>query len=71
MDITKSNRRAYFASLKSVNLSAGEDDFMEVTEWSNYDGYDVLISRKTSEERFSVTHEELALLNVLVNWKGD
>lgn len=70
MDITTSNRRANFASLKGVSPTAGEDDFMEVTEWSNYDGYDVLITRKTSEERFSVTHEELSLLNVLVNWKG-
>ena len=71
MDIITSNRQVNFASLKSVSSSAGEDDFMEVTEWSNLDGYDVVISRKTSEERFSVTHEELSLLNVLVNWKGE
>jgi hypothetical protein len=43
---------------------------MEVTQWSNGEGYDISINRKNSQEKFSLTFGEFDLLTVLMNWKG-
>lgn len=50
---------------------AGDEDFMEVTEWRNGDGFEIFISRKNSEQRFSLTYGEFELLTVLINIKKD
>jgi len=71
MSIEVSQRRAVFGQLKSYCFHAGENDYMEVTEWSNGEGYDVVIDRKGGIERFSLTHGEWECLQVLINWKGD
>mgnify|MGYP000252750931 FL=1 len=69
MSIEVSQRRAVFSSLKPYCVLSGNDDYMEVTEWSNGEGYDIVIDRKGDVERFSLTHGELELLQVLMNWK--
>ena len=70
--ITVSKRRAVFAELKGYcHHSIGEHDYMEVTEWSNGEGYDIHIDRKNGGEKFSLTHGEWELLQVLMNWKGE
>ena len=71
MSIEVSQRRAVFAHLKPYCCHAGENDYMEVTEWSNGEGYDIVIDRKSDTERFSLTHGEWELLQVLMNWKGE
>ena len=71
MSIEVSQRRALFAQLKPYCTLSGDNDYMEVTEWSNGEGYDIVIDRKSSTERFSLTHGELECLQVLLNWKGE
>ena len=71
MSIEVSQRRAVLSKLKPYCLHAGPPDIMEVTEWSNGEGYDIVIDRKGDTERFSLTHSEWELLTVLMNWKGD
>ena len=71
MSIEVSKRRAVFAPLKPYCFHAGENDYMEVTEWSNGEGYDIVIDRKNNTERFSLTHGEWECLQVLMNWKGE
>jgi len=71
MSIEVAQRRAVFAELKPYCFHAGENDYMEVTEWSNGEGFDIVIDRKGDTERFSLTHGELELLQVLLNWKGE
>jgi len=71
VSIEVSQRRAIFSQLKPYCFLAGDDDYMEVTEWSNGEGYDVVIDRKGDIERFSLTHGEWELLQVLINWKGE
>jgi hypothetical protein len=44
---------------------------MEVTKWSNGEGYDICIDRKNGQEKFSLTFGEFDLLTVLMNWKGE
>ena len=71
MSIEVSQRRAVFAHLKPYSFHADENDYMEVAEWSNGEGFDIVIDRKNNTERFSITHGEWELLTFLMNWKGD
>jgi len=69
--IQTSKRRAVFAELKGYCHMCGDNDYVEVTEWSNGEGWDININRKNSDERFSLTYGEWELLQVLINWKGE
>jgi len=71
MSIEVSKRRAVFAELKDYCMHSGDHDYMEVTEWANGDGFDIMIDRKRGIERFSLTHGEWELLTVLLNWKSE
>ena len=70
MSIEVAQRRAVFAQLKPYCFHAGENDYMEVTEWSNGEGFDINIDRKTNKEMFSLTYGEWELLQVLINYKA-
>lgn len=69
--IEVSKRRAVFSELKDYCMHSGDHDYMEVTEWSNGEGYDICINRKSDGEKFSLSYGEVELLMVLLNWKGD
>jgi hypothetical protein len=69
MSIEVSKRRAVFAELKPYCTHSGEHDYMEVTEWSNGEGFDINIDRKRGSENFSLTYGEWELLQVLMNYK--
>ena len=66
--IEVSKRRAVFSELKGYCHLSGDHDCMEVTEWSNGEGYDICIDRTKSGEKFSLSHGEWQLLQVLINW---
>jgi hypothetical protein len=59
--ISTSNRKAAFAELKDFcGFSMGEKrenkhDFLEVTSWSNGEGYDIHISDVQGERMFNLT----------------
>lgn len=62
------------AELKPYCHHSGENDYMEVTVWSNGEAVDVSIDRKWSgagTERFSLTYGEWELLQVLMLYQGD
>jgi hypothetical protein len=69
--IEETKRRAVFSELKGYCIHAGENDFIEVTQWSNGEGYDICIDKMIVQERFSLTFGEFELLTVLMNWKGE
>jgi hypothetical protein len=69
--IQTSKRKALFSELKKYCHHSGDNDYMEVTEWSNGEGYDVCIDRKNSSDKFSITYGEIELLMVLLNYKGE
>ena len=60
-------RKAKFTQLKRYCHFAKDDDFMEVTEWNNGEGFDVVIG---TEQRFSLTLGQYECLLALVNYKG-
>ena len=71
VSIQVNKRRTVLAELKAYCMHSGDNDYMEVTEWSNGEGYDICIDRKNGGEKFSLTHGEWELLTVLLNWKGE
>jgi len=61
----KYNKKAVSSNLKKYDFIAGKDDFIEVTEWENGEGFDVDIVSKVSE-RFQLTWGEYTALKKLV-----
>ena len=45
-------------------LTTSDDAFIEVTEWTNCEGYDIQINEN---KRISLTHGEIQAINYLVN----
>ena len=68
--IEETKRKAVFSELKGYCIHACDNNYMEVTQWSNGEGYDICIDRKNGGEKFSLTFGEFDLLTVLMNWKG-
>ena len=66
MSIDTYNRKAKFTQLKLYDLFAKDDDFMEVCEWHNGEGFDVTINDRV----ISFTWGQWECLLVLVNYKG-
>lgn len=56
-------RKSVSDSLKKYCYMAKENDFVEVTEWANGEGYDINISDGKS---VSLTYGELEAINYLV-----
>ena len=66
MSIDTYNRKAKFTQLKLYDLFAKDDDFMEVCEWHNGEGFDVTMNDRV----ISFTWGQWECLLVLVNYKG-
>jgi hypothetical protein len=49
-------------------INAKKSDFIEVTEWTNGEGKDILISSNNKEERMSLTYGEWQALCVAFNY---
>lgn len=59
MEIT--NRKSISDKLTKYDYLAKDDDFIEVTEWTNGEGYDIIINDKI----ISVTDGQLDAINYL------
>jgi hypothetical protein len=60
-------RKSKFTELKNYCHMAKADDFMEVTEWYNGEGFDFTFA---DGRVVSMTYGQLDCLNALVNFKG-
>ena len=63
--IEVSEVKVAFCELKEFCYLSNDNDFIEVTKWTNGDGFNVCISRKNHEQNFSLTSGELDAVNVL------
>jgi hypothetical protein len=61
-----SKRLSAFASLESFCVMAKEDDFIEVTQWTNLEGFDIQISDRTGTRTIFMTDGEFRALKKLV-----
>ena len=64
LKINENHRRAVNAELEGMLHRDG--DFIEVTEWSNGEGYDVTISNSYKQESFSIHYAEWKVLKKLI-----
>ena len=67
MKIEVSNRKAAFVELKdfctfSTRERKDKGDFLEVTEWSNGEGYDIHIMDSNGEKQFHLTWGQMEAL---------
>ena len=61
----KYERKSYFLELKRYCVFANENDYIEVTEWKNQEGFDVDVSGKLNQ-RFQITHVEFEELKKII-----
>jgi hypothetical protein len=62
INLEKYNRKAVSCNLEEFDpLFASGDDFIEVCEWKNGEGYDIAIN----DRHISLTHGELEAINFL------
>jgi len=71
MTIEINNRKAKFMELKPYCIFAKADDYIEVTEWTNLEGYDVTIHNVDGIKHISLTTGEFEALTVLINYRGE
>ena len=64
-NFTSNNRKAIFSELPSHDVCAKEHSFIEVTEWSNGEGYDITIDNY-SDRNISIGCMEFKLLKKLI-----
>jgi hypothetical protein len=64
--IDQYQRKAAFADLEQFDYLAKENDFIEVTEWANGDGWDVNISANHDDQTFHITHGQFKALKKLI-----
>jgi hypothetical protein len=56
------NKKSVNDKLKKYDYLAKDDDFIEITEWTNGEGYDIMIN----DEVISLTEGQLNAINYLV-----
>lgn len=56
------NRKSIHDNLRKYDILAQEDDFIEVTEWTNSEGIDITIGNRPV---ISLTYGELEAINYL------
>lgn len=61
-----SKRLSAFTALKPFCSMAKEDDFMEVTQWTNHEGFDIQISDSSGTRTIFMTDGEFLALKKLV-----
>lgn len=65
-DMEFNNRKSVNSSLKNYDYLCKDDDFIEITEWTNGEGYDISIETKSNTKFYSLTHGELEAINRLI-----
>lgn len=65
-DMEFNNRKSVNSTLKNYDYLCKDDDFIEITEWTNGEGYDISIETKSNTKFYSLTHGELEAINHLI-----
>ena len=59
------NRKSINDQLKKYTYSGDDSDFIEVTDWVNGEGIDIVIQTTTSSKFISLSYGELEAINYL------
>jgi len=58
------NKKSVWSDLNKFDVLAKEHDFIEITEWSNGEGWDI----STNEKIISLSYGQLAAINYLTKY---
>ncbi len=61
-------RTSVFTELKPFCYMSGDNDFIEVAEWTNGEGFDITISNKSGEKLTSMTYGEYKALKKVIKF---
>jgi len=61
-------RKSVITELKPFCHLSGEDDYIEVTEWSNGEGLDINVSDKIGNQTISITYGEYDALKKVIKF---
>lgn len=64
--LEKHTRKSISAGLKGFDFLAKEDDFIEITEWTNGEGYDINISCRNGEKYIAITRGEFNAIKQII-----
>jgi len=59
-------RKSIFCELTHHCHLSNKEDFIEVTEWTNGEGYDITTSNRIGTQMFSITSGEFELLSKII-----
>lgn len=59
------SRKSVNDKLKKYDYLAKDEDYIEVTEWTNGEGYDITIDGGSNYKQFSLTDGELEAIKYL------
>lgn len=60
------NRKSVCDMLSKYNIASNENDYIEITEWTNGEGFDITIYRKgTGEHMINLSRGEIDAINYL------
>ena len=61
------NRRSVCDDLSKYTYSKDKDSFIEVTEWTNGEGFDINICDKSNDQFILLSRGEIEAINHLIN----
>jgi len=66
-------RNSVFTELNPFCYLSGDNDYIEVTEWTNGEGFDITISDKSGDRITSMTYGEYKALKKVIKFlnKGE
>ena len=56
------NRKSIESLLSNFCHLAKPDDFIEITEWYNGEGYDIVINSQLGQQNLNLTHGEISAI---------
>lgn len=66
-NVETTKRISIWDDLKKYDPSAEEEDYIEITEWSNGEGYDIDICKNSCPKHISLSYGEIDAINFLIN----
>lgn len=64
------NRKSVYCPLKDLKYgwNTSDNDFIEITEWTNGEGWDIHICYNKQERNLSLNYEDLDIINYLTKY---
>jgi hypothetical protein len=59
-------RNSIFSELRPFCHLSDDDDYIEITEWKNGEGYDVNINTKSGDKTISLTYGQFKAMKKLI-----